>query len=1073
LNLEIKIIIKSFTQADDHPVPSTLATMGTLHDHGHTVNLTALLDSTQVSLAASTPVRLTSSDSILALISSRYKRDEPSTWLGDSTLVSLNPFQVLASASEASQKDYRQRAYNISAGSLTEGHPARLQPHPYELACRVYLTMKRTGESQSVVFRCVPIHDGGMLQLTIVVLSSGLSGSGASTQLSLFTSQLLLLSSYTKKDSRVADQVAALETVLSSFGCAKTVVNPNASRHSTFTELHFSHSGRLAGAKVLAFGLDKTRTWKLGREERTFHAFYQLLAGATHEERAELGLLDDVTSYGLLASSGTYRLPAGPRSNDSIELDNLRGALKVLGFKPRHISSIFRLLSAILLLSNLEFADRGDRDLSSESAWITNHDVLDRVSSLLGVMPEDLERGLTNRVRYVRKEMCAVLLKSEGAAKQRDTLMSSLYSILFAFVVETCNHKLFPGDEAIAALQKAGGSSILTLDAPGFHSLVPSRPGVTQIALIHALNSFTEFTNNYTSSLVQFWLAEHQFDGDAGIAARAQEDGVRMKDVVPPSDESARMELLRGGRVGGKADRKPGGVLGGMSKTCANVRKGILMSTTDEADDELLRGMRDHFGAHTAFVSTPAGPGGRHAFGIQHWAGTVAYDVTNFVESDLDAVDPEFVALLRGSDDGFVAKLFSGPSMAAETHPLDDRTIVAAQVSSMPLRRPSSVVPLSSFPPTDVDYTLPFIDPLAIHPRSSQLNATIAGLLNLLERTKIWQVISLRPNDTLSPGMIDTSRLKHQIAAFHLPELIARKQIDYIYDHAVGSFAARHGVDVTPGREQDSVSAFLRGVGLKESDDFALGIKRVWLSYAAWKLVEDRLRSGEPEETRVAKESSEERSGDIVESLSLKAEEAGEWAEGEYKGTDSVDDLLMKSRSESGAAPSTPFGDGGYHATLHSQQQQQHQAFQQQQHLQNQDYLSYPGAAAPYIQASRVQSDVWGGLAPPPAFNYQHPAIDHRVLDADGIPRESAGATVEEIPASRGRRIWVAMVWSLTWWIPSITLKYLGRMKRPDVRMAWREKVALCMLIGFFCGVVIFCTFPFPIVSSNVLTRRS
>jgi chitin synthase len=39
------------------------------------------------------------------------------------------------------------------------------------------------------------------------------------------------------------------------------------------------------------------------------------------------------------------------------------------------------------------------------------------------------------------------------------------------------------------------------------------------------------------------------------------------------------------------------------------------------------------------------------------------------------------------------------------------------------------------------------------------------------------------------------------------------------------------------------------------------------------------------------------------------------------------------------------------------------------------------------------------------------------------------------------------MVWGLTWWVPSVCLTYLGRMKRPDVRMAWREKVSFTAII--------------------------
>jgi chitin synthase len=42
---------------------------------------------------------------------------------------------------------------------------------------------------------------------------------------------------------------------------------------------------------------------------------------------------------------------------------------------------------------------------------------------------------------------------------------------------------------------------------------------------------------------------------------------------------------------------------------------------------------------------------------------------------------------------------------------------------------------------------------------------------------------------------------------------------------------------------------------------------------------------------------------------------------------------------------------------------------------------------------------------------------------------------------------WLTLTWLLTWWIPSIFLYYCGRMKLRAVREAWREKVAICILI--------------------------
>jgi chitin synthase len=63
---------------------------------------------------------------------------------------------------------------------------------------------------------------------------------------------------------------------------------------------------------------------------------------------------------------------------------------------------------------------------------------------------------------------------------------------------------------------------------------------------------------------------------------------------------------------------------------------------------------------------------------------------------------------------------------------------------------------------------------------------------------------------------------------------------------------------------------------------------------------------------------------------------------------------------------------------------------------------------------------------------------------------------IEKKTITVGRQLWAGFVWAMTFWIPSFVLRYVGRMKRPDVRMAWREKVVLVALILLFNGIVCF-----------------
>lgn len=68
--------------------------------------------------------------------------------------------------------------------------------------------------------------------------------------------------------------------------------------------------------------------------------------------------------------------------------------------------------------------------------------------------------------------------------------------------------------------------------------------------------------------------------------------------------------------------------------------------------------------------------------------------------------------------------------------------------------------------------------------------------------------------------------------------------------------------------------------------------------------------------------------------------------------------------------------------------------------------------------------------------------------------RKVHATEVEEI--TRARRWWIGITWVMTWWIPSFLLRTLGGMQRADVRQAWREKLAIFMMIFILCGIIIF-----------------
>ncbi|KAF4996850.1 hypothetical protein FDECE_12286 [Fusarium decemcellulare] len=75
---------------------------------------------------------------------------------------------------------------------------------------------------------------------------------------------------------------------------------------------------------------------------------------------------------------------------------------------------------------------------------------------------------------------------------------------------------------------------------------------------------------------------------------------------------------------------------------------------------------------------------------------------------------------------------------------------------------------------------------------------------------------------------------------------------------------------------------------------------------------------------------------------------------------------------------------------------------------------------------------------------------------SSGDPEMATVKHTEVTKTTTSRRIWVTFVWALTFWIPTPLLRHVGRMKRPDVQMAWREKVVLVFIIMLINAWLVF-----------------
>ncbi|KAI3614821.1 chitin synthase 6 [Moniliophthora roreri] len=977
-------------------------------------------------------------DAILAVLQARFRADLPYTRIGATHLVAVNPYKTLANINNASAKEYEERCYRDTNLPMVDS-PKPLQPHLYDLAARVYLLMRRRNESQAVI-------------------ASGITGSGKSSNLRLLTHQLLRLSSHSKQELKIAEQIKALSVVLDSFGNSKTLMNPNASRHTRYMELHFTPRGRIASAKVLAYGLDKSRLNRLTHEERSFHVFYQFIAGCSPAERDALNI-EDPSDYALLASSGTYRLPAGPFSDDSIAMGDLRASMRTLGFKPKTTQSIFTLLISILLLGNIQFLDG---DMHDTAAQIANPAVLDHVSRLLGVPSEELAQCLTNRTSYVRKELYTVLLGKEQAEKQRDGFVRDLYAILFAFVVETANHKLAPSSK-----DPPPHTQVILFDQPGYQTRGPQGTSsiVNQplVASAYGNNPFDEFVINFADEFLHSFICRHTFEDNVGYNALLTSDGIQLSSIST-MDNSACVELLRGSGVVEKPmGRRVGGVLGALAKASGGYKQG---KGNEHRNEDLHQELVTKFGVHASFVaSPPAAPSDRGLFGINHYAGMAVYTTKEFIERDTDLVDAAFVTLLRGSQEAFVAKLFSGPGVSAERHVMDDNIVVQAQVMSRPMRSCTPLSQQSAVVRESVSLEAddkPELDKTKTYPITTQISHTLSELLATMHQTRLWTISCIRPNDSGSPNSFDKRRVRAQIRALLLPDMTSRKSTnEYIAGYDIHTFCERF-IPRMQGSDQERITQFVRANGWKEGKEFWMGLTNIWVGYDAWKMAEDGVRRAEKEGKRLLGDmgglggEDEDEGSDVVRDEEQQTEythtNTHEAATGASRGLamESEDNLLLHRTGTNGTqyrdpndAAGSGYGMGG---------------------------LSTPRIGAPPAPYSdQDDNGAWGGGSEwdkkGGVGEGGDRGIDPRANKEGGgmiVNNVTANNAVEEVPTTRIRRVWLWIVWGCTWLLPSFLLSFIGRMKRPDIRLAWREKVTICWLIFLMNAVVVFYIVWFP-----------
>ncbi|OCH90496.1 glycosyltransferase family 2 protein [Obba rivulosa] len=925
------------------------------------------------------------------------------TNIGTSAVVAVNPHKYVTSNSDAVMHKY--------AAEYRDTAPEKehLPPHIFQLANNAYYHMRRTSQDQSI-------------------LLSGETGSGKSENRRLAIKSILELSvsSPGKKGAKLAHQVPAAEFVLETFGNSRTLFNPNASHFGKYTELQFTDRGRLCGIKTLDYYLERNRVAGAPSGERNFHIFYYLVAGSSAEERQHLHLAEKAT-YRYLGQRAAVGHAHGGRDEDAVRFDQLKMALKNVGFSKRHVAQTCQVIAAILHLGNLEFTF--DRQRNEDAAVVRNTDVLDIVADFLGVKPAALEAALSYRTKLVKKELCTVFLDPDGASDNRDELAKTLYSLLFAWLNEHINQRLCRDDF---------NTFIGLFDLPGLQNMT-SRP-----------NSLDQFCVNFANERLHNFIQKKLFESHVG---EYNSEGIsRFAPQVPYFDNSECLRLLQ---------HRPGGLIHIMDDQARRMPR--------KNDQTMVEAFTKRWGNHSSFKIGAADRSGIPTFTVNHFSGPVTYSAEGFLERNLDALNPDFVSLLRGTSaqasdapapDGsgsinpFVRGLYSAKAIATQAHPRNEDTIVSAQQPVKPMRAPSTrrksmIKRMPTLKEGEDDREKDDEEPLGTLGSggppcvAGEFRSALDTLFDTLEETQSWYVFCVNPNDSQLPNQMEGRSVKGQVRSQGLPEIARRCANMFEVTMTPEEFVGRYKdymstLGIIEGEPREQVEQTRTALGLQERD-IVLGMHKVFLSQAAFHKLEDDLRSKDTEELKRNKlQDAEAEAGLDPRGLSdpySPYHTPGQ--EGPYEGGYN-DPFGQSSQALPLVSNASPFQRAGLYDD-----------YDERKSLRSDDF---DGRSAYTSQRDDGSVSNLGTESYAPSRNMFQNADKKGLLDKEALPGEVLeGETTEVVVESSARRRWVALCWMLTFWCPNFLLKTVGRMKRPDIRQAWREKLALNMIIWFVC----------------------
>nr|CDS26132.2 myosin heavy chain non muscle [Hymenolepis microstoma] len=538
--------------------------------------------------------------SVLYNLKSRYYSGLIYTYSGLFCVV-INPYKRLPI--------YREEIVEWYKGKKRHERP----PHIFAIADTAYRNMLQDREDQSIL--CTGESGAGKTENTKKVIQY-LASVATSTKNQKITpgNAISKLHSNEVNIGELEAQLLKANPILEAFGNAKTIKNDNSSRFGKFIRINFDTSGFIAGANIETYLLEKARVIRQAPEERSFHIFYQLLASATPELKEKLLLNNAASAKHNYLSHGMIEVPG---QDEKQAFQETTEAMSIMGITEEEQQAIFKILSAVLHLGNLEFK----QERNSDQATLPNQADAEKVAHLLGVPLQELTKAFLKPKLKIGRETVSKAQTKEQVEFAVEAISKAIYERLFRWLVARINKSL---DRA----KRQGVSFVGILDIAGFEIFQTTDKSAIRV------NSFEQLCINYTNEKLQQLFNHTMFVLEQEEYSR---EGIPWDFIDFGLDLQPTIDLIE----------KPVGILALLDEEC------FFPKATDKSFVEKLFKQQESNPKlfKPEFRSTSD-------FGVCHYAGRVDYQAAQWLTKNMDPLNDNVVSLLQTSNEPLVQAIW-------------------------------------------------------------------------------------------------------------------------------------------------------------------------------------------------------------------------------------------------------------------------------------------------------------------------------------------------------------------------------------------------------------------------------